>query len=277
VFNAFSGKVLEKRAKTDIFLWRGCVLFTGHLPDLPLHAHVTEALCAGIDNTIAMHGDGLSGWTELRTALLPSQSMHEIQMRGASRFASLLFEPGSRLSQTVWGTAGEATRGILCDPQIGTDFLELLQIIDSSDSAQRQENAVERFLLNLLPSERSIDPRITDVVRRILHEPEDATPVEQLAESVGMSKSWLLHAFSHELNMPLRRFRNYTRLKLTALLLKSGESLASAAVGAGFYDQAHFNNTFRELFGLQPGLIFQMPGGIHWHVDEIPSFNLLSR
>lgn len=256
---------------SDIFFWRGCILFVGVLPDLPPHAHTTEALCAGVDAQVRMFGDGLPEWTSLRTAYLPSRCGHQIQMHHTRRFASLLFEPGGRLSIAVQQSLRKQSKcepGIVVNPGIGANFLSFLQCLSTEDDDAEHEVALDIFLSETMQTSDARDDRILHIVRLIMDSPTEAIPVDDLASSIGMSKSWLLHTFSNALNMPLRKFRSYARLQHAALLLREGESLASAAVGAGFYDQAHFNNTFRETFGLNPGLIFHSQHTIRWHVDN---------
>ncbi|MBL8021485.1 MAG: helix-turn-helix transcriptional regulator [Leptospirales bacterium] len=233
------------------------------------HSHPTEAICAGVDAKIKIRGQGVSDWRETQTAFLPSHCEHEIQIP-EGRFASLLFEPGGGLSETVkrqvYEGGRESTR-IVCDPPPGDLFLEFLKSLEPDSSSEYQEAAFDSFLGRIKPTP-AIDARIVHVAEQILKNPVPAMSIDSLANSIGMSVSWLVHAFSDSYNLPIRKYRNYVRLKAVANLLNSGESLAAAAVGAGFYDQAHFNNTFRELFGLQPGLIFSQPHGIRWHIDN---------
>ncbi len=116
--------------------------------------------------------------------------------------------------------------------------------------------------------EAEVDPRLATVLEILLTAPEAAPSADELAAAVGMSRSWLLHRFKEDVGVPIRRFRNWFRLKAAVLLLKEGDSLAQAAVGAFFYDQFHFANAFREILGIQPGLVFSREGGIRWNIDN---------
>lgn len=234
------------------------------------HSHPTEAICAGVDVRIRIRGHGVPNWREIQSAFLPSHCEHEIQIPREGRFASLLLEPGGGLSEAlkrqIYEGGPESTE-IVSDPPVGSLLLEFLKSLEPDASDANLEAAFDSFLRRIKPAP-TIDPRIVHVAEQILKNPVTASSVDSLANSIGMSVSWLVHTFSDSYNLPIRKYRSYVRLKAVANLLNSGESLAAAAVGSGFYDQAHFNNTFKELFGLQPGLIFSQPGGIRWHIDN---------
>jgi AraC-like DNA-binding protein len=52
------------------------------------------------------------------------------------------------------------------------------------------------------------------------------------------------------------------------MLIKHGESLAGAALAAGFYDQSHFTNAFRQTFGLTPAAIFHGSARVRWYIEN---------
>jgi AraC-like DNA-binding protein len=55
--------------------------------------------------------------------------------------------------------------------------------------------------------------------------------------------------------MPLTRWRVWARLRRAAEALCDGQSLADAALTAGFADQAHLTRWMRELMGLTPSAV----------------------
>lgn len=255
-----------------IYFWRGIILYVGALPELPLHAHVAAAWIAGLDGEIEVRGPAAGGWRRARTAFLPSSFEHAVRIPDGGRFATLLAEPGTELCLRLGlESSGEQNpappAAPLFDPPGGARLIRLAAELDAARQPAVEEALLEAFL-GEFSRRRPLDPRLDDVVAAILRAGDEALPVEALAASIGMSTSWLLHAFKSQLETPLRRFRTYFRLKATALYLKRGESLAGAAINAGFYDQAHFTNAFRQTFGLSPGLVFQHPERMRWRVDE---------
>jgi methylphosphotriester-DNA--protein-cysteine methyltransferase len=73
-----------------------------------------------------------------------------------------------------------------------------------------------------------------------------------LATAVGLSPQRLRALARAQLGMPLARWRVWSRLKRAAEALSGGQSLADAAITAGFADQAHLSRQMREMMGLTP-------------------------
>ena len=46
------------------------------------------------------------------------------------------------------------------------------------------------------------------------------------------------------------------------------DELAEASLAAGFFDQAHFTNVFREIFGISPSAVFGKGEPIRWYIQN---------
>ncbi|MEQ9365967.1 MAG: AraC family transcriptional regulator, partial [Leptospirales bacterium] len=165
--------------------------------------------------------------------------------------------------------------GILVDPAAGPRILAGLSALGASeDCGDTSSFCPERLLGELLGSTRpayersEVDARLIRVIEILLADPAAAPEVASLAAAIDMSSSWLQHNFRAQLGVPIRRFRTFFRLKAAALFMRRGSTLVDAALAAGFYDQPHFSNAFREMFGIQPGLIFLQDGEIRWYIDD---------
>ncbi|TDW21804.1 AraC family transcriptional regulator [Kribbella kalugense] len=94
------------------------------------------------------------------------------------------------------------------------------------------------------------DPRLVEAMELTLTEWQLSMP--ELAARVGISPQRLRSVAREALGMPLSRWRIWTRLRRAAEALAAGQSLADAAVTAGFADQAHLTRWMREMIGLTP-------------------------
>lgn len=98
------------------------------------------------------------------------------------------------------------------------------------------------------------DPRLVDAMELTLSEWQLSMP--EHAARVGISPQRLRSVARETLGMPLSRWRIWTRLRRAAEGLAEGlaegQSLADAAVTAGFADQAHLTRWMREMIGLTP-------------------------
>lgn len=99
------------------------------------------------------------------------------------------------------------------------------------------------------------DVRIETVIRLIKSQVNAVPSVDALAEAVGLSRSRLVQLFKQQTGVPIRRYRLWHRLYVTALRMGQGESLTDAAIGAGFADSSHCTHTFRDMLGIKPSLL----------------------
>ena len=76
--------------------------------------------------------------------------------------------------------------------------------------------------------------------------------VAEIAAKVSLSIPRLIQLFKQVTGTPIRRFRLWQRIFVTAEKLSTGLSLTDAAMEAGFSDYAHFSRTYRELSGGNP-------------------------
>lgn len=70
----------------------------------------------------------------------------------------------------------------------------------------------------------------------------------------GIDRYALSRLFRRSFGVSPHRFIVLRRLDLTRRLIRSGASLAEAAVAAGFADQSHMTRHFRRAYGLSPGV-----------------------
>jgi AraC-like DNA-binding protein len=109
------------------------------------------------------------------------------------------------------------------------------------------------------PSHRLIHPQVKRllVVLRAggVH---DATSLHELASSVRLSPSRLMHVFTASIGIPLRPYLAWLRLQRAATAIVNESSLGDAAHAAGFADAAHMSRTFRRMLGIAPSLLRPM-------------------
>lgn len=103
------------------------------------------------------------------------------------------------------------------------------------------------------PSQQ-IDARLQQVMRALSGKGE-GLPIPALARQAGLSPQRLRALAQEQLGMPLARWRIWRRFGLAAAAVRRGETLADAALAAGFADQAHFSRQMREMFGVSPAVL----------------------
>ena len=95
-------------------------------------------------------------------------------------------------------------------------------------------------------------PAIARARQRLDDDPANDPGLAALAAEAGLSRFQLLRAFARELDMTPHAYLVQRRLSVARALLDAGETIADAAAGAGFADQAHLTRLFRRSLGFTP-------------------------
>jgi AraC-like DNA-binding protein len=131
------------------------------------------------------------------------------------------------------------------------------------DAAQRNAMAFETALTRLavrlhanLSAKLGGTTRSTASIHiaraRIDADPAAAHSLSDLAAAEGLSRYQLLRAFARELRLTPHAYILQQRIALARRLMRGGESIANAAVAAGFCDQSHLTRIFVRQFGITP-------------------------
>lgn len=104
-------------------------------------------------------------------------------------------------------------------------------------------------------SESSLDPRLHAILAYLSEALPINPPIEDLAAMVDLSASRLMHLFKEQLGLPIRQYLLWKKIERAALLHSQGYPMLEMAIGAGFYDQAHFTRTVRRMLDLPPSVL----------------------
>jgi len=96
------------------------------------------------------------------------------------------------------------------------------------------------------------DVRVSKAVSMIKDNYSQNISVAEVADSVHLSVPRLSQLFKEVTGTPIRRFRLWHRISMTAIKLREGLSLTDAAIFSGFSDYAQFSRVYRELCGGSP-------------------------
>ncbi len=92
-------------------------------------------------------------------------------------------------------------------------------------------------------------------------EPARSVTLEALAQASGLSRFHFLRSFRAATGLPPHAYQVQKRLHLARRLISDGLSLAEAAAGSGFADQAHLTRHFTRAFGIRPGALRRAVAG----------------
>lgn len=125
----------------------------------------------------------------------------------------------------------------------------LRQLADPANWSSRiahLENFLRSQARTLVP-----DPLVAAAVARIEQQASNLR-IPALAKYTGLSQSALERRFRRVIGVSPGKFASIVRLRQAVTLWRAGVDGATAALQAGYFDQAHFINAFRQATGASP-------------------------
>lgn len=101
---------------------------------------------------------------------------------------------------------------------------------------------------------RTMDERIHKICARLAVTPLDQQDIERLAAEVHLSPAWLRALFKREVGSSIGEYGRWCATWQAVGHWKPGRSFTEASMEAGFFDLAHIDKTFAEVFGMSPSL-----------------------
>jgi AraC-like DNA-binding protein len=181
-----------------------------------------------------------------------------------------LFQSDPRALETIAEEIGEPFREgrifnspFVCDGSLGRLFLRFHTEMDSKPFALESATLLREFVSEMIirygnrpakilkpGNERWAVKRVRDCLES--RYAENLT-LEELARIANLSPFYLVRVFRKEVGLPPHAFQTRVRLNRAAAALARGASIGEAALNSGFFDQSHFTNHFRKVFGYTPG------------------------
>lgn len=152
----------------------------------------------------------------------------------------------------------------ICDESLCRPFLRFHTEMDSKPTAMESSSLLREFVGELiirygnrpattlrLGNERRAVKRVKDCLESCY---ADNLTLEELARIANLSPFHLIRVFRKEVGLPPHVYQTRLRLNHAKALLTQAATLGEAALNAGFFDQSHFTNHFRKVFGYPPGV-----------------------
>ncbi|MEP7006614.1 MAG: AraC family transcriptional regulator [Sphingomonas bacterium] len=112
----------------------------------------------------------------------------------------------------------------------------------------------------------ALDGRLRGALRMLASRPVHHADIAAAGVVVGLSGPRLRALAAAQLGAPLAQWRLWFMLEAALRSLGEGQSIAGAAIPAGFSDQAHLGRTMRRLMGVTPRTVV----GTMAHTDKSP-------
>lgn len=247
----------------QLYLWPDGVLFVGSDMINEPHRHFTASVSFAVEGTFKVFGRHDASGRIAEGVLVAPNTEQAMDARG-SRIVILQVDPETADYHHLagrferYGPIHElAPQTVAVLRKAAREALE--------PSAPKPVALWQRVMDTLGEKHRaapSRDPRILATLDYIKEHALEAPGVAELARRVQLSEGRLIHLFTQEMGLPIRRYMLWLRLRDAFLTLAEGSSLTHAAHRAGFADSAHLSRTFRGMFGIPPSFLVEGRGRV---------------
>lgn len=229
-------------------LWSDRALVVAPLGRVGRHAHAATALLVGLDGGFGIRLHASIDWQVSRTAWLPAGVSHELDC-GRTLMATLYLFPLTGEPEALAHELGVDAARVSIGCELPAAIDEVLLGVHGGDRSHAATRAwLDAWIGSATPPD--VDPRVWQAAGSLRDHAAGKLTIAQLAESVGMSESRLMHLFKVDAGIPMRRYRQWERMRLLTEHVAAGDSLTMAALAAGFADSSHLSHGFRDMFGL---------------------------
>jgi AraC-like DNA-binding protein len=152
----------------------------------------------------------------------------------------------------------------ICDESLRRPFLRFHTEMDSKPTAIESSSLLREFVGEMIlrygarPATTLKDGNERRAVKRVKDCLEsryvENLTLEELARIANLSPFHLIRVFRKEVGLPPHAYQTRLRLNHAKALLAQAAGIGEAALNAGFFDQSHFTNHFRKVFGYPPGV-----------------------
>ncbi len=258
----------DEKIPSLLYLWDKRTLYIGPLSEKLRLSQGAATLSVALDKPMSFITKDMDVPVTCRSILLPAGFSVSVDTHGGIVANCNLDALGCdyfALSQQMSKTKGGVAYELEFERQLIKEFTNMRIAANESLAAFEQ---LDQLLSCDGLTEYKVDARVVVVVEHIKQTVDDNLLVEDLASLVNLSVPRLVQLFKQQTGVPIRRFRLWHRLYVTAVKMGQGENLTQAAISAGFTDSSHFSHTFRDMLGLTPSAIFSQPNELKIMVPD---------
>ena len=243
--------------QSQVYAWDGCILYVTREHLNNAHAHFPALLQIGLGRPFAI------------TLEQQARSYHDIVVMAPNvnhstdsenqPYIAVLIDPDHELYCYLHSLLKGQPICSLAATCLAPFHTRFQQLIAGQLSFDQAKQLVLDLLMHLNPNalpKLPWDARVLQACRYIQQGmPQQLPTVAQVAMHTGLSESRLMHLFSQQLGISMRRYMLWLRIRYAIKLWAAGHSLIEIALGAGFADQAHYTRTLRSMVDFAPSML----------------------
>lgn len=182
-----------------------------------------------------------------------------------------VFYPKAELFKQIASNLADSPRDVPFFPNAEIHDLELTQMLlrlhrrlEDDDASQLEQDELFHSAMSHLILHHSDDQPVVKPTKaeryyvnrvRAYIDEHFAEPLslDDLASIVCLNPSYFLRVFKKSVGLSPHAYLTQVRINRAKEMMAAGMPLTEIAPSTGFYDQSHFSNRFKRVFGLTPG------------------------
>lgn len=239
----------------QLYLWDHRTLYVGALTETLEFRQAAASFTVSLESPLRVTTRQLSCPVQCHSLLMAAGQSAVVEV-GGGIFATCYLDPFGVDYASLAPSMARLQAGLYTGHSNEALVQEMFRDLAGTRSSPDDAYATLEQLFSRHPSPGvRVDPRVRRVVQLIKDSVAENRPVETLAREVNLSVPRLAELFRQQVGIPIRRYRQWHRLYVTATGVARGQSITDAAIAAGFTDSSHFSHTFRTMLGLKPSII----------------------
>lgn len=232
-------------------------MYIGKAADTAIHDHHAIQIAISLDRPFEIKW--LNNSLKLTAVIIDSDEPHECKTSD-NTFLFLNIAPESKIAAALKKCyLGSQNISKLPRDKVDDFIKAILNQLGGQETSDNIYLITQQFLHSLSKTDESrfIDERIATVIKILNEKQDDRVPLKELAKLVFISPSRLVHLFTEQVGIPIRKYILWKKLLTAFEKAAESQNIADAALYAGFSDAPHFNRTFKRMFGLNPSTILK--------------------
>jgi AraC-like DNA-binding protein len=241
-----------------LYFWDAKVLYLGPGLVAGLHAHHAVQVCIPLGGRVRLRSPAMSRWRSYAGAVIPADLPHESD-RPVATMATFWLDAETPAARRLTTSAG----GIrpIRPPRLRALVPRLRVCWRDGYDGRRGAELLDEMIGILAPEpgpQPPVDARLACARDLLRDAPSHRLALADVATTVSLSPSRLLHLLRPHLGLPFRRYLLWLRLRDALREMVDGATITNAAHAAGFADAPHLDRTFRRMLGFTPSAALRL-------------------